>query len=98
MTPTLIIMAHRSISIPTFISTLRSGYNVEVRPGDALIDRARSIAASEWLRNVKDSDVMIMTDDDFWFTKEGLDALVEVCRDVKGIVAGGKPSDKGSRE
>ena len=97
MTPTLVIMAHRNVSIPTFISTLRSGYNVEVRPGDALIDRARSIAASEWMRNVPDSDVMIMADDDFWFTREGLDALVEVCRDVKGIVAGVTPLRSGSR-
>ena len=91
MTPTLVLMSHRQLSIPTFISMLQSNYRISIGTGDALICRARAIAATQWLMNEKDSDVLIMTDDDFSFTKEGLDKLVETCRKVQGIVGGVTP-------
>lgn len=91
MTPTLLVMAHRALSIPTFASLLQSHYRISIGTGDALICRARAIEATKWLWQEPDSDVLIMTDDDFSFTKAGLDALVNTCRGVQGIVGGVTP-------
>lgn len=63
--------------------------------GDALICRARSIAATKWMMQESDSDVLIMTDDDFAFTRSGLDKLVATCREVRGIVGGVTPLRNG---
>jgi hypothetical protein len=63
--------------------------------GDALISRARSVAASHWLRAYPDDDVLVMTDDDFYFTPDGLEALASLARQTKGIVAGVTPLRSG---
>ena len=64
MTPTLIVMVHRQLSVPTFMSTMQQDYAIQIETGDALICRARSIAATKWM-HYTESDVAIMTDDDF---------------------------------
>lgn len=90
--PTLIVFAYRNVSVATLLSTLQvSNARIVVVPGEALISRGRSIAATRWMNETPDSDVLIMTDDDFHFTDSGIKALVSLCRETKGIVAGVTP-------
>lgn len=93
MARALVICAHRTLSMPTFASVLQAIGSVEpwrilMETGDALISRARSSAASQWLMRCPDDDVLVMTDDDFVFTAAGLDALVALAREKRGIAAG----------
>lgn len=99
--PTLGLFIYRSLSISTFKSVLEllgspigQNWQVEVETGDALISRARSSLASKWLRESQD-DVLVMCDDDFYFTPEGLEALVQLCREKQAIVAGVTPLRSG---
>lgn len=89
-------MCHRELSVPTFMAVMQqNGMRIVPYHGDALIERARSIAATEWLLAQTDSDVVIQTDDDFWFTPPGLASLIDLCRKTKGIVAGVTPLRSG---
>ena len=100
MISTLCLCAHRHVSLQTMkamIDLLGSGgsWSAQVETGDALICRARSTAASEWLRHAPDSDVLVMTDDDFYFTVDGINALAAVARETRGIAAGVTPLRSG---
>ena len=90
---------YRALSIPTLGSMMgmsgsRIPWRVTVELGDALISRARSIAATKWLHR-QDSDVLVMADDDFRFTTEGLEALVALTRQEQCIVSGVTPLKSG---
>ncbi len=96
---TLCVFIYRALSIPTLGSMMgMSGsqipWRITVELGDALISRARSIAATKWLHR-NDSDVLVMSDDDFRFTPEGLEAIVALSRDKKCIVSGVTPLKSG---
>ncbi len=96
----LMVLSHRTVSISTFMSifTLQGQWRVGVYPGDALISRARSIAATEWLNQDAsiEGDVAVMTDDDFAFTSAEINALLPLCRETRGIVAGVTPLRSGN--
>jgi len=57
---------------------------------DALICRARSMAASEFLRSCK-QDVMAFVDADMVFTVEDLDCIVALAREKQCVAGGGYP-------
>jgi hypothetical protein len=96
---TVCTFVYRNLSMPTLGSLfgLRSDripFLVMFQHGDALISRARSIAATNWLLHMK-GDVLVMSDDDFRFTTAGVEALVDLCREKRGIVAGVTPLKSG---
>jgi hypothetical protein len=98
-TVTVCTFVYRNLSMPTLGSLfgLRSDripFLVMFQHGDALISRARSIAATNWLLHMK-GDVLVMSDDDFRFTTAGVEALVDLCREKRGIVAGVTPLKSG---
>jgi len=82
-------------AILDLLSVRGSEWRFAVETGDALISRARSTAASSWLRNCPEDDVFVMTDDDFYFTPDGIESLVDLARETKGIVAGVTPLRSG---
>ena len=96
---TLILCAHRTLTIETFVSILattnRPGWSLLIECGDALISRSRSIAVSRWLRELPDEDSFLMVDDDFLFTAEDADAVVNLAIDKQGISAGVVPLRSG---
>lgn len=71
------------------------GWSILIETGDALISRSRSIAVSRWLREVPDSDVCVMTDDDFKFSPEAAESVVTLTREKEAIVAGVTPLRSG---
>lgn len=98
----LCLLAYRSCSLPTLKALLdlhnspvRDQWRINVETGDALLSRARSIAASQWLVGCPDDDVLVMTDDDFYFTPEGLMVLADHAREKRAIVAGVTPLRSG---
>ena len=64
---------------------------------DALISRARSVAASQYLRNIppEKSDVLVFVDSDIVFDLEDIDKLVALCREHKGISCSAYPVRRG---
>jgi hypothetical protein len=101
MAVALAACVYRQLSLPTFksIMELMATHGNEMRlvleTGDALISRSRSLAVSQWLMQHPDDDVIVMTDDDFLFDPAGIMALVDLCRETKGIVAGVTPLRSG---
>lgn len=98
---TLGLFIYRKLSVPTFESVLQllrspcaNQWQIKTETGDALISRARSTLASQWLRE-SDADVLVMCDDDFYFTPDGLEALVSLAREKRSIVAGVTPLRSG---
>jgi hypothetical protein len=94
---TLTIFIYQKPSMPTVVSILRvmaghskRGWSLMPENRDALIDRARSIAATRWLTKSND-DVLVMSDDDFAFTLEGIDALADLAIEHQCIAAGVTP-------
>lgn len=99
---TLALFVYRSPATATMMSVLqlilqnrRYPWTLQPEHRDALIDRARAIAATRWLTNSPDDDVLVMSDDDFQFTGEAIDSLVEFCKETRGIVAGVTPLKSG---
>ena len=96
---TLCIFIYRNLTIPALRSMLgmnrsRLNWRITFEFGDALISRARSIAATKFLLHSAD-DVLVMSDDDFGFSPEGLESVVDLVRSTGGIVAGVTPLKSG---
>ena len=82
-----IICSYRGVSPDTLrslIGLVNQGWRYTLHSGDALISRARSIAASQWLRWT-DGDVFLMVDDDIGFTTGDAEAVVSLAREHAGI-------------
>lgn len=98
MDQSLLVCAYRSLSVETHECAIallsRPGWKECVRHGDALISRARSLVASQWWCQTKD-DVFVMVDSDIIFTPDGIEQLVQHCRDGLDIVVAGYPSRNG---
>jgi len=95
---TLCVFVYRNLSIPTLGSVFRLQQStiplrITFEFGDALISRARSIAATKFLAGT--DDVLVMSDDDFRFTPADISALVATCREKQCIVAGVTPLKSG---
>lgn len=58
---------------------------------DAQVDRARSMALSDFLRLYKTTDVMIFVDGDMMFSVDQMDRVVELAREKKSIAGGAYP-------
>jgi SAM-dependent methyltransferase len=89
----VIVVAHREIAAPTVdcLLGLRDwGWPVEIRYGDALIDRARAKAVSNWFRN-ETTDVFLMIDDDIVFKSEDAARVVSLARAKRTIACGAYP-------
>jgi SAM-dependent methyltransferase len=89
----VIVVAHREIAAPTVdcLLGLRDwGWPVEIRYGDALIDRARAKAVSNWFRN-ETTDVFLMIDDDIVFKPEDAARVVNLAREKRAIACGAYP-------
>ncbi len=99
---TLALFIYQKPSWPTVMSLLKltapgaSRYRWGLMPEarDALIDRARSIAATRWLTQ-HDDDVLVMSDDDFGFSASGLDSLADLANEHESIAAGVTPLKSG---
>lgn len=99
---TLSLFVYDKPSTPTMMSVIsemiggrRHPWQFSLENQDALIVRARCIAATKWLMNSPDDDVLVMCDDDFRFTGEGIDALVDLALEKKGCAAGVTPLKSG---
>jgi len=100
MSKALILCAHRNLTLPTFGSILnlmstQPDWRVIVEAGDALISRVRSIAVSRWLREYPGDEAFLMIDDDFQFTPEAAEAIINLAIDKRGIAAGVTPLRSG---
>lgn len=96
-TATVIVVAHREVSAPTvecLFALHNFGWPVTLRYGDALIDRARAKAASDWYRN-DTTDVFLMIDDDIVFQPEDAARVVELAREKRSIACGAYPVGDG---
>jgi SAM-dependent methyltransferase len=94
----IILCAYRTVTIPTFlaIQTLANrpkGWRVITKTGDALVSRARSVAASRWLQET-DDDVFLMVDDDITFQPEVAEQVVRLARE-RDIACAGYPVRSG---
>jgi hypothetical protein len=76
------------------LMSMGNRWTFTVETGDALISRARSTAASQWLKNTND-DVLVMTDDDFYFPPSCIDRLANLAADIQGVAAGVTPLRSG---
>lgn len=94
----LIVCTFRSVSMQTHRSILQlltkdrmntRGWR-EQYGGEAGINRARSIRASQWWADTAD-DVFLMLDDDIIFEPEDAERLVDLCRDGHDIIAAAYP-------
>lgn len=90
---TVIVVAHREVSAPTvecLFALHEFGWPVTLRYGDALIDRARAKAVSDWYRN-ETTDVFLMIDDDIVFSAEDAVRVVDLAREKRSIACGAYP-------
>lgn len=62
-------------------------YSFMDRPGDAAIDRARSMIVTQWWQNTPD-DVFIMIDDDIIFEPVAVNRVVALAREKRAIACG----------
>lgn len=93
----VLVVAHREIAAPTVecLFELREfGWPVELRYGDALIDRARAKAVSNWYCN-ETTDVFLMIDDDIVFHPEDAARVVQIAREKRAIACGAYPVGDG---
>ena len=93
MKATLYLFAYGGICADTHLAICREAREwAELVHGvvkdDALIERARSKAASHFLIDSEAGDVMLMVDHDISFEKGDLRYLAEKCAETGGIVAG----------
>ena len=100
MSKALILCAYRNLTLPCFGSIMnlmssRSDWSAYVEAGDALISRVRSIAASRWLVEHPDDEAFLMVDDDFLFTPEAAEAIIDLAIEKRGIAAGVTPLRSG---
>lgn len=96
----LVACIYRQPSLPTMrmlleVATAPRPWYLFFETGDALISRARSTAASQWLLTRPDDDVLVMTDDDFYTTVDELEAVAALAREKRGIAAGVTPLRSG---
>jgi SAM-dependent methyltransferase len=90
---TVIVVAHREVAAPTvecLFELNAFGWPIVLRYGDALIDRARAKAVSDWYRN-ETTDVFLMIDDDIVFKAEDAVRVVELAREKRAIACGAYP-------
>ena len=95
---TVLLCAHREVTVPTvecLFELVGRGWPVAMVYGDALIDRARSKAASAWYRNEAE-DVFLMIDDDIVFRPEDAERVVALAREKRSIACGAYPVGDGS--
>lgn len=93
----VLVVAHREVAAPTVdcLFGLRDfGWPVELRYGDALIDRARAKAVSQWFKN-DTTDVFLMIDDDIVFLPEDAARVVQLAREKRAIACGAYPVGDG---
>lgn len=93
----VLVVAHREVSAPTvecLFELYGFGWPVELRYGDALIDRARAKAVSHWFRN-ETTDVFLMIDDDIVFRPEDAVRVVQLAREKRAIACGAYPVGDG---
>jgi len=95
---TVLLCAHREVTVPTvecLFELVGRGWPIAMVYGDALIDRARSKAASVWFRNEAE-DVFLMIDDDIVFRAEDAERVVELARTKRSIACAAYPVGDGS--
>lgn len=89
----VIVVAHREIAAPTVdcLLGLRDwGWAVDIRYGDALIDRARAKAVAHWFKS-DTSDVFLIVDDDIVFKPEDAARVVQLAREKRAIACAAYP-------
>lgn len=94
---TVIVVAHRDITVPTvecLFELVGRDWPIAIQYGDALIDRARSKAASIWYRKAE-TDVMLMIDDDIVFRREDAERVVALAREKRSIACAAYPVGDG---
>src|SRR5262245_50857839 len=90
----IVFFIYRQPSMATtkmMVDVLRSnlpGWTIRTDMCDALISRARSTAASQWLLQCPDEEVHVQCDDDFYVMPSMLEPLAELAMEKRGIVAG----------
>lgn len=91
--PTVMVVAHREVTVPTvecLFELVGRGWPIAMVYGDALIDRARSKAASAWFKNEK-TDVFLMIDDDIVFRPEDAERVCALAREKRSIACAAYP-------
>jgi SAM-dependent methyltransferase len=94
---TAIVVAHREIAAPTvecLFELVGRGWPIAIHYGDALIDRARAKAASNWFRK-EQTDVFLMIDDDIVFRTEDAERVVALAREKRSIACAAYPVGDG---
>lgn len=94
----LLLCAYRSIGIQTQLAVnqlIDSGWRYNVHMNDALIDRVRAIAVTNWLRNSA-ADVFLMIDDDIIFNIADATKVAELARSTRSIACAAYPVHGGS--
>lgn len=94
---TVLVVAHREVAAPTvecLFGLVGFGWPIALRYGDALIDRARAKAVSQWYRD-ETTDVFLMIDDDIVFKAEDAARVVKLARDKRSIACGAYPVGDG---
>lgn len=94
---TVLVVAHREIAAPTvecLFGLIEFGWPIALRYGDALIDRARAKAVSQWYRD-ETTDVFLMIDDDIVFQAEDAARVVQLAREKRSIACGAYPVGDG---
>lgn len=72
-----------------------SPWRIQVKSGDGLISRSRSIVVSRWWAETA-SDVLLFVDDDIAFEAADAERLVAHCRETRSIVCAAYPVGDGS--
>ncbi len=94
---TVLVVAHREIHAPMvecLFNLVEFGWPIALRYGDALIDRARAKAVSDWYRNEL-TDVFLMIDDDIVFQPEDAARVVDLAREKRSIACAAYPVGDG---
>lgn len=96
-TASILVCAHREIAAPTvecLLALNEFGWPTSIIHGDALIDRARAKAVSQWYR-ANETDVFLMIDDDIVFHSEDAARVVRLAREKRSIACGAYPVGDG---
>jgi len=94
---TVLLCAWRNMVVETAESLLAlrdAGWGYAIIRGDALIQRSRARAVSNWHR-FTDEDVFLMIDDDVVFTVEHAEKVVDLARETRSIAVGAYPVKDG---
>lgn len=94
---TVLLCAHREITVPTvecLFELVGAGWPIAMQYGDALIDRARAKALSNWYRK-EETDVCLMIDDDIVFRAQDAARVVQLAREKRSIACAAYPVSGG---